>query len=85
MKFEKKKKEELETIINFDYKESIVNIYTNRNSTINKFIKFLGKPKRIVRGVDGKIYSCEWDVSFDDRPLIRKVLSIKNLIFQKKK
>lgn len=71
--------DEKESIINFDYLEGIVNVYTTNQSTGNRIKKKIGEP--IKKGINqGQIFSMEWKIPFNDREKIRKGLSIVNFI-----
>lgn len=71
--------DEKESIINFDYFEGIVNVYTSNQSTGNRIKKKIGEPFKIGMN-EGKIFSMEWKIPFNDREKIRKGLSIVNFI-----
>lgn len=71
--------EEKESIINFDYFEGVVNVYTTNQSTGNRIKKKIGEPDRTQTN-QGQIYSMEWKIPFNDREKIRKGLSIVNFI-----
>lgn len=69
--------DEQETIISCDYKEKIVNIYTNRSSCYRKLEKSLGKPDQ------GNIYGADWYFPFSDRESIRKSTNLSIILMQK--
>jgi hypothetical protein len=69
--------DEQETIIHYDYKEKIVNIYTNRPSCYRNLLKLLGEPDK------GNICGADWYIHFSDRKSIRKGTSISVLLMQK--
>lgn len=71
--------DEKETIINFDYLERVVNIYTTRVATMKRLLNDIGNPKSIEK-IDNKIASMEWDIPFDNRNGIKKVMALKNLM-----
>jgi len=71
--------DEKESIINFDYFEGIVNVYTTNQSTGNRIKKKIGEPFKTGLN-EGKIFSMEWKIPFNDREKIRKGLSIVNFI-----
>ena len=77
LQFARKSNDEVETIITFDNDRRLVNVYTTRNATARKLLKSLRKPYNIEYLSD-EIYSMEWNIPFDDRLGIRKVLSINN-------
>lgn len=71
--------DEKESLIDFDYFEGIVNVYTSNQSTGNRIKKKIGEPYK--KGInEGKVYSMEWKIPFNDREQIRKGLSIVNFI-----
>ena len=71
--------DERETIVNYDYCSKRVNIYTTRSATIKRLTKILGKGLESY-DADGKIYSVEWNITFKNRDLIRKSISLSNLL-----
>lgn len=83
LQFVKKSNDEVETIISFDNDRRICNVYTTRNATGRKLLISLGKPYNIEYLAD-EIYSIEWNIPFDNRLGIRKVLSINNFFIQQK-
>ena len=81
LQFVRKPNDEVETIISFDNDRRICNVYTTRNATGRKLLKTLGNPYNIEYVAD-EIYSMEWNIPFEDRLGIRKVLSINNFFIQ---
>ena len=67
--------DEKETILNFDYFENKVNLYTTNQSTGNRLKKKIGEPTRETY-LEGKIASQEWTIPFHDRDKLRKIFSI---------
>jgi len=76
-----KHKEEIESIITFDNFNKVFNVYSSRNSTINKLTKKLGEPTK-CQNIDNSIFSAEWNIPFSDRKSIKNALSI-NLYYLK--
>ena len=56
-----------------------VNVYTTNQSTGNRIKKKIGEPFKTGLN-EGKIFSMEWKIPFNDREKIRKGLSIVNFI-----
>ena len=67
--------EEKETILNFDYFENKVNLYTTNQATGNRLKKKIGEPSRRDY-FEGKIASEEWTIPFKEREKLRKIFSI---------
>jgi hypothetical protein len=61
-------RDEQETIINVDYEERTLILYTNRKNVANKLIKKVGKPSRIEK-IDEKISGIEYKVKLSDKNL----------------
>ena len=78
-KFRTTLKEEKETIINFDYEEEVIHLYSTNQSTCKKLLKKIGTPIKIDY-VEQEISSMEWKIAFRDRETIRKGLSITNFV-----
>lgn len=83
LKFARKSNDEVETIISFDNEKRMLNVYTTRIATARRLLKYLGRPYNI-EFVDDEIYYLEWNIPFDNRILIRKVLSINNFYIQQR-
>lgn len=71
--------EEKETIINFNYSEECLIIYTTNQSTGKKLTKKIGQPSRIDYK-EGMIQSEEWKIPFKERDNMKKCLSINNFV-----
>ena len=71
--------DEKESIINYDYFNKNVNIYTSRVSSIKRLIKILGEG-RAIHDNKKKVCSMEWNLPFKDREIIRKALSLSVLL-----
>lgn len=81
--FATKSNDEIESIITFDNFDRKVNVYSTRNATIKKLIKYLGEPTNISYK-NNEIFDAEWDIPFSDRVRIRKLLSINIYYLDKK-
>ena len=67
--------DEKETILNFDYFDSKVNVYTTNQATGKRLRKKIGEPTRkTIFG--GDIASEEWTIPFKEREKLRKIFSI---------
>lgn len=71
-------REEQETIVNIDYEERTLNLYTTRKSVANKLLKRVGEPSEIET-IDGKICSVSYKRKLWDKD-IRCFLSVGTLI-----
>lgn len=67
--------DEKETILNFDYFENKVTLYTTNQPTGNRVKKKIGEPTRTTY-LEGKIASEEWTIPFQEREKLRKIFSI---------
>ena len=67
--------DEKETILNFDYFDNKVNLYTTNQPTGNRLKKKIGEPTRETY-FEGKIASQEWTIPFQEREKLRKIFSI---------
>lgn len=67
--------DEKETILNFDYFDNKVNLYTTNQPTGNRLKKKIGEPTRETY-FEGKIASQEWEIPFQERDKLRKIFSI---------
>lgn len=74
--------EEQETIINFDYYNKWVEIYTSRRIVATKITKKIGDPQEKTQE-KGKICGVTWKIIFGDRKRIRSALVITNLLMNK--
>lgn len=74
---------ERETIIHIDYSSGTFNFYTTRVATMKKTLRKIGEPKRIEK-IEDKICSMEWEILAFDRGIIRKALSLSNILPIKK-
>lgn len=71
--------EEQETVINIDYFESIVKIYTSRKSIYERLCRKIGTPQNIY-STKNKITGAKWQVPFSDKKTISALLSRPTLI-----
>lgn len=67
--------DEKETLLNFDYFENKVNLYTTNQATGNRLKKKIGEPSK-TNYFEGKIASEEWTIPFKEREKLRKIFSI---------
>lgn len=73
--------DEQETLLNFDYFEKKLLVYTTRQPVANRLKKKLGEPTKETM-IEGKIASNEWTILFENREAIKKILSINNFVSQ---
>lgn len=71
--------EEQETIININYAQKQVSVYTNRRSVYDRIVKRIGEPRKKYY-TSNKISGANWDMSFDNRKKITSILSRPILI-----
>lgn len=71
--------EEKETLIHFDYFNKKMNIYTTRVASMKRLEKDVGKADTLAKILE-EIASMEWSISFDNRKILKKALSLRNLI-----
>ena len=71
-------RDEQETVINIDYYERTISLYTTRKAVANKLLKKLGQPTR-VDTIEGKTASVEYRRNLSD-PDIRSLLTISTII-----
>lgn len=71
--------DEKETIINFDYFEECLTIFTTNQMTARKLTKKVGQPSKIDY-YQGQITSEEWRIPFKEREHLKKSLSINNFV-----
>lgn len=67
--------DEKETILNFDYFDNKVNLYTTNQATGNRLKKKIGEPTKQTY-FEGMIASQEWEILFQEREKLRKIFSI---------
>ena len=75
--------DEQETLINIDYCEKFVKVWTSRGVVGKKIIKKIGKPDSL-NTINGVTSDAEWVIPFNERKRIIKVLSIGVLLMIKK-
>lgn len=80
MKWKSVSKEEQETIINIDYYDKTISLYTTKQSVANRLKKKIGAPTNINE-VNGIIYSVEYKMSILDER-VRKLIAKTTLITQ---
>lgn len=80
MKWEMIPREEQETIINIDYNEKTISLYTTRYSVANKLKKRIGEPTK-TQVNQGLITSVEYRMSMGDER-VRKLLSLGAIILR---
>lgn len=74
--------EEQETIINIDYLKKYIKISTSRKIVFKKLLSLLGTPIEI-NTIRGKISDGLWIIPFENRNIIKKVLTLSKLIMVK--
>lgn len=81
--FIKTVREEQETIINIDYFEKIVILYTSRESVYKRLISRIGQPTKSYYTLDKKfITGVKWEIPFNDKKSTRifsKTLIVGNM------
>lgn len=82
-KYYKSNIEEQESIINVDYFERKIKIYSSQNEVLKRLEKKLGEPQRTFT-TKGLISGAEWIISFSDRRSITSALSRPLLIGNRK-
>ena len=60
-------------------KETLIHIYTTRVASMKRLEKDIGKAD-ILGKILEEIASMEWSLSFDNRKVLKKALSLRNLI-----
>lgn len=75
--------EEQETIININYAESKVHIYTCQKSVHERLLKKIGNPTKIYY-TNKKISGAKWEIPFEEKRCITQILSRPTLIGQRK-
>lgn len=83
MKFYNTIPEEQETLINIDYYEKALNIYSSRKSVIQRLYAKLGEPTKIDY-INNLITGASWKIKFADKKKITIALSRPILIAQMK-
>ena len=84
MKWNNLSLEEQETLINFDYYEKKVSVFTSRGTVYKKLLKKLGLPTRTNK-IEGFLCDAEWIIPFKERNMISKVLTLNNLLMTKER
>lgn len=79
MSFNNTQYEEQETIVNIDYYNSKMYIYTSRKITFERLKDKLGKPSKEYL-VNKKISGGRWEIGFNEKRKITSVLSRPLLI-----
>lgn len=81
--FIKTSREEQETIINVDYYEKKIILYTSRESVYKRLINRIGKPTKFYYTLDDKfITGVRWDIPFNNKNSTRvfsKTLIVGNM------
>lgn len=70
MKWELSPLEEQETLINIDYFERTIKIYTNRKSVADRLIRKIGEPTKKYEN-DGSVYAIEYVRNLFDKDLAK--------------
>ena len=71
--------DEQETIINLDYFEKVLTVYTTNQATSKRLQKKIGEPTS-QDYIQDKISSTTWKIPFQEREKAKKVLSLGSLI-----
>ena len=71
--------DEKETIINLDYAEKCLKVYTCNQATSKRLTKKIGEPNEIDYQMNS-VCGTTWKIEFKDRETIRKALSLGSLI-----
>lgn len=71
--------DEQETIINLDYQDKCLHLYTCNQATSKRLQKKIGKPNEIDHQ-NNLVCGTTWEIKFQDRESIRKALSLGSLI-----
>lgn len=79
MKFYNTNLDEQETIINIDYFNRKINIYSSRKQVIQRLIVKLGEPNKI-NYINKSISGANWTINFEDKKIINIALSRPLLI-----
>ena len=74
---------EQETIINIDYFNSMVTIYTSQKSVYKRLCQKLNMPSHTYY-TNNQISGAKWEIPFSDKTHITMILSRPTLIGQKK-
>lgn len=70
MEWEYVPREEQETVINIDYFEKQITVYTSRKSVADRLIKKIGKPTKIYTNC-GKVYAIDYKKSLFDKDIAK--------------
>lgn len=73
-KFYNTSPDEQETIINIDYSEKKVNVYSSRKIQIERLTTKLGQPTKTFY-TDKKISGASWQVAFEDKKNMNVIFS----------
>lgn len=71
--------DEQETIINFDYFDHKIILYTTNKATSNRLQKKIGEPDEITK-TNGLISGTTWNLKFEQRETIKKAISLGSLL-----
>lgn len=71
--------DEQETIINFDYFEHQMKLYTSNQPTAKRLQKRIGESTETFF-TNGKISGKSWTIAFDERETIKKAISLGSLL-----
>lgn len=67
MEWENVPREEQESIINIDYCERIIAVYTSRKSVGERLIRKIGEPTKIYKNQNQQIYAVEYKRNLADK------------------
>lgn len=70
MKWEIVPRDEQETIINIDYCEKIIKVYTTRKSVADRLLKKVGKPTKIYES-DNRVYAVVYEKNLFDKDVAK--------------
>lgn len=73
-------REEQETVVNFDYSDKTIHLFTTRYSVANRLARRIGEPNK-TNYSNNKIDSVEYKMSMGDNR-VRKLLSMSALIIK---
>ena len=83
MKFYNTIPEEQETLINIDYFDKVLNIFSSRKSVIQRLCAKLGEPSKMDY-INNSITGASWKINFEDKKKINIALSRPTIIGQMK-
>lgn len=63
-------REEQETVINIDYFEKEITVYTSRKSVADRLIKKIGEPSKVYTSF-GKVYAIDYKRSLFDKDIAK--------------